>query len=163
MVQGSDFTHVPGVLPGTQNPYPGVLLVRCKNTSGGTITAGDVMVHDPTAVENVPGQLIPMTTTTSADDRAGAGVVAVGESTIPDDGEFWLQVAGLHPSVNIDGTADLVNGDFVSSHTTAKAAAKAAAGNYQALGRYVDAAYTSNSVAAKKVVLLNPLGLRRAY
>lgn len=152
--------RLPLLTPRSSAQAQGVVIVRAVNNSAVVLTAGDVVVFDATAANNPIGGLISVTTTTSADDKNGIGVVAAGEVNIPVGGEFWLQVSGYHSGVNIDGTTDIANGDRISTNTTAKSAAKAASGNYSPLGIYIDAAYTTDALALKKVFLTNPLGIR---
>ena len=163
-MKGQSYPQVPGVAPSQSDPLPGAQYVRCVNKHSGPVnglagdaTGSDVVIHDTTAANNVPGKPIPIKLTTTA-GRLTLGVVAHWERSIPVNGECWVQIAGLHPGVKIDGTTDIVNGNNVGDHTVAGAGAVNSSVN--SLGNYVDADYSDNAVAAKKVFLRNPMGVR---
>lgn len=80
------------------------------NQSGGTLAAGDVVIID-TANDNA------VTTTTTANDPLVFGVTLVGGA---DTAEVIIVTEGFCPVVNVTGST--VNGDYLSTSTTAKKA-----------------------------------------
>lgn len=152
------FTAVPGLPPTQSNAKPGYRSILAINKSGGELTTGMVCVLDPTAANWGEGLPIPVTTTTSANVLNVAGAVPAHVASVANGAVFELQVAGYHPTLKVDGTTDLANGDFLGTFTTAGAVQKSTTAD-AICAQYVDAAYTTNSVAAKKAFLINRLGL----
>lgn len=162
--QQNSFTRVAGLAPTNAKGTAGFAGCWAVNKSGAALTAGMVLVLDPTAANHGAGKVLPVKTTTTAHDPKVCGAVPAGASTIPDGAKFFLQHTGLHTALKVDGTTDLANGDPVDTFTTAGVAAKgsdsSAAGVRARLGVYCDDAYaTDATTAAKKVWLTNPLGL----
>lgn len=94
--------------------------MRMKNTSGGSIALGDVVVWKAVAA----GDEVT-TTTTAGDDK----VFGVAVETINNDAYGRILVHGKTVNLKVDGTTDIAIGDFLTTFTTAKIAAKAAAGD----------------------------------
>lgn len=95
-----------------------VVTVEGFNNSGGDIAAGDVVVWDRA---NSTADQIYFKTTTGANDLDVLGVaveaiisVAVGK----------IQIWGPISTLKVDGTTDIVAGDYLGTYTTAKIAAK---------------------------------------
>lgn len=91
---------------------------RMKNTSGGTLAVGDVVVFKSVAAGD------EFTTTTSAGDSKVYGMLA--ESTI-NNAYGSVQILGKTTLLKVDGTTDIAIGDFLSTFTTAGIAKKASA------------------------------------
>jgi hypothetical protein len=162
--------HLPGLIPANAGGRKSYVLAVNKSAATlygtkGRASGSDVCILDFGAGlqaqwdDTLP---VPVTTTTSADSVLAAGVVAENESTVPVGGKFWLQVGGLHNSVQIDGTTDIAFGDPVGTHTAAGVADKSAGTGRDKLGIFASASYTTDAVAAKRVLLLNPQGFRPA-
>ena len=91
-----------------------------KNTSGGALAAGDVVILKSVAT----GDEVT-TTTTAGDDK----VFGMADATIA-DGEWGdILIEGYTTQLKVDGTTDIAIGDFLGTFTTAKIAQKAAAGD----------------------------------
>ena len=90
-----------------------------KNTSGGALAVGDVVILKSVAAGN------EVTTTTTASDNQVFGIAA---QTISDAASGYIQTLGKTISLKVDGTTDIAIGDFLTTFTTAKIARKAAAG-----------------------------------
>lgn len=155
-----DLPQIPGGLgPSSFSDQTGIRLVQCINKSGVTLTHGALVVLDTTAANVVKGKPIPVTTTTSATSTKCLGAVDDKASDTPDGALVLVQVAGLHPGVQVDGTTDLSAGDMIGPFTTAQQAAKVTDVDYR-VGYYEDDDYTTNAtMARKKVFLTNPLGI----
>lgn len=121
--------------------------VKYKNTSGGTLDTGTVVVLKSVAAGN------EINTTTSADDANVLGVI----SDISTGNNAWglVQVEGKIAQVKVNGTTDIAIGDFLSTYTEAGIAQKAGSGATvfaKALG-----AYTANdSNGLIPVLLISP-------
>ncbi len=115
-----------------------VITVTGKNTSGGALVRGDVVVLDRT---NMTVDLIAFTTTTSANDIDVLGMVV---APVGIDGIGKVQIWGPVKSLKVEGTTDIAVGDMLGTFTTAKLAAKSTTG-----GRFARAleAYTTNDGA----------------
>lgn len=101
------------------NNLEDVRLMKMKNTSGGQLVLGDVVVLKAAAGGN------EITTTTSAGDPMVIGMVA---ETIADTASGLVQVSGKTVSLKVDGTDDIAIGDRLSCFTTAGIAQKTASG-----------------------------------
>lgn len=151
------FTHVPGLIPGSDKPIPGFRAIRA--IADAAMEPGDVVVLVTTAAKNTPGNLPHVNKTTSADSTLVCGVVADGQPAIVAGQEVFVQVAGLHENVKVDGTTDLANGDPLATFTTGGVAAKGTA-DASAFGIYVDAGHTTDATTVQhKALLTNPRGL----
>lgn len=95
------------------------LILKMKNTSGGDLAAGDVVVLKAVAAGN------EVTTTTTASDNQ---VFGMATTAISNNAFGPIQVSGKTAALKVDGTTDIAIGDFLTTFTTAKIARKAAAG-----------------------------------
>lgn len=95
-------------------------LLRMKNTSGGQLVAGDVVVIKAVAAGD------EFTTTTTQGDDKVLGMVA---ATIADTAYGLVQVSGKTVSLKVNGTTDIAIGDYLGTHTDAGIAMKASAGD----------------------------------
>lgn len=107
-----------------------------KNTSGGTLARGDVVVMD---WANCTVDLLAITTTTSGDSVTVAGMVF--DASLADAAVGRIQCYGPTKFLKVDGTTDIAVGDALSTFTTAKIAQKSTTG-----GRFARAleAYSTN-------------------
>jgi hypothetical protein len=90
-----------------------------KNTSGGQLVAGDVVILKAVAAGN------EFTTTTTAGDDKVYGVVA---ETIANDASGYVQVKGKATTLKVSGETDIAIGDLLGTHDSAGIAQKAGAG-----------------------------------
>jgi hypothetical protein len=93
--------------------------VIMKNTSGGSLAAGDTVVLKAVASGD------EITTTTTGGDTKVFGMV---DETISDNAWGVILVEGYTTKLKVDGTTDIAIGDYLTTFTTAKIAAKASAG-----------------------------------
>ena len=93
--------------------------VYMKNTSGGTINAGDIVTFKAVAAGN------EVTTTTTASDNLVFGVAA---ASISSNAYGYIQTSGKTTLLKVNGTTDIAVGDFITTYTTAGIGAKATAG-----------------------------------
>lgn len=98
------------------NPVDERRIVRVKNTSGGTLGAGSVVVYKSVAAGN------EITSTTTAGDKKVFGVL---EESINDGSFGFMLMQGKTTLLKADGTTDIAVGDFLSTFTTAGIAQKA--------------------------------------
>ncbi len=124
--------------------------VNMKNTSGGALTVGTVVVRKAVAAGN------EVTTTTSASDPMIYGVVA--SASIADATFGRIQVLGKTVSLKVDGTTDIAIGDYLTSFTSAGIAAKAGA-NQIAFAIALEAYTADDSNGVIDALLINPIGL----
>lgn len=94
--------------------------VTMKNVSGGSLAAGDLVV-----LNNVANGTEVTTTTTAGDSK----VFGVASESIANNEFGKIQTLGKVTTLQADGTAAIVIGDFLTSFTTAKTAALATAGD----------------------------------
>lgn len=116
-----------------------VFTIQAKNTSGGALARGDVVVFDRT---NSTANLICVTTTTSGNDIDVVGMVY--NSVLGQDLVGPIQIWGPTKYLKADGNTDIAVGDMLGTFTTAKIAAKSTTG-----GRFARAmeAYSTNDAA----------------
>jgi len=107
--------------------------IKMKNTSGGSVAVGDVVVWK--AVAN--GDEVTTTTTLGDDKVFGMVAEAVADNTY-----CYVQTLGKTVSLKVDGTTDIAIGDPLTTFTTAKIACKASAGDM--VFAYALEAYTGN-------------------
>jgi hypothetical protein len=107
--------------------------IRAKNTSGGTITAGSLVIIKSVAAGN------EITTTTSGGDNKVFGVV---NEDIANNDFGAVQTLGKNTLLKVDGTTDIAVGDYISTFTTAGIGQKASAG--QTVIAIALEAYTAN-------------------
>lgn len=91
-----------------------------KNTSGGALARGDVVILKAVASGD------EVTTTTTTGDTKVFGMVQ--DASIADNAWGMILVEGYTVSLKVDGTTDIAIGDYLSTFTTAKIAKKASAG-----------------------------------
>ena len=91
-----------------------------KNTSGGNLVAGNLVVLKAVAAGN------EFTTTTSQGDDLVFGVLA---EDIDDTDSGYVQTIGKTTLLKVDGTTDIAIGDFIGTSTTAGIGMKAGAGD----------------------------------
>lgn len=117
-----------------------------KNTSGGALVAGNLVVWKAVAAGN------EVTTTTTAGDDKVFGVMI----DAPANNAFGrVQTLGKNTLLKVDGTTDIAVGDPITTFTTAGIGAKAAAGD-MIIG-YALEAYTANdSLGVIDVLLVTP-------
>ena len=94
--------------------------IYMKNTSGGSLAAGDVAI-----LKSVAAGDEVTTTTTAGDDK----VVGMAVEAILNNAYGRIQVLGKTTALKVNGTTDIAIGDFLSTFTTAKIARKASAGD----------------------------------
>lgn len=146
-----------GIWPGMR--YAGALFVTCINRSAGELSGGDVVCLATAAAYAPDGCRIGVATTEVATDDEVLGVVADGQVNVPNGAPVIVQIAGLHPAVNVTGSEATLNpGDMLGTAATAKYGAKVLTAAHR-VGYYVDAAY-SGATVKKKVFLTNPLGIK---
>lgn len=136
-----DFVDGSGITPPNVRKHK-----RMKNTSGGTINLGDVVVFK--AVAN--GEEV--TTTTTAGDKFVFGMAA---ETITNNNYGYIFVEGKTVALKVDGTTDIAIGDYLSCFTTAKIAKKAGAGE-MAFAIALEAYTTNDSNGVIDALLLTP-------
>lgn len=108
--------------------------VRAKNTSGGSLAVGDVVVLKPVAGG------MEVTTTTTAGDKKVFGISLSAPSN-NNWGSFL--VFGKTSLLKVDGTTDIAIGDYLTTFTTAKIAQKATTTGHMVFAVALEA-YTSN-------------------
>lgn len=126
---------------------------RMKNTSGGALAAGDVVILKSVANGD------EVTTTTTASDPKVFGMVA---EAIADTAYGWVQTLGKTTALKVDGTENISIGDFLTTFTTAKIAKKATAGvadttpGSTAFAIALEAYTTDNSSGVVDALLIPP-------
>ncbi len=91
-----------------------------KNTSGGSLALGDIVVLKSVAT------MIEVTTTTTQGDDKGFGMIM---ETIANNTFGAILKNGVTTNLKVDGTTDIAVGDFIGTFTTAKIGMKAATGD----------------------------------
>lgn len=129
-----------------QSPVDEKVVQYVKNTSGGSITAGWVVVLKAVAAGN------EVTTTTNASDPMVYGVMI---ETVANNGFGSVQVIGKTTLLKVDGTTDIAIGDYLTTFTTAGIAAKAAAGN-TAFAIALEAYTTDDSSGTIDALIIRP-------
>lgn len=104
----------PGLSPSEESH-----LIWCKNTSGGDLTAGSVVVMKAVAAGN------EITTTITAGDSKVWG--ELGED-IANNAWGYVRVQGKTQKLKVNGTTDIAIGDLLTTYTNAGISAKASAG-----------------------------------
>lgn len=120
--------------------------VLMKNTSGGTLTAGTVVVFKAVAAGN------EITTTTTAGDNKVFGMVA---ESIANNASGLIQTLGKTVSLKADGTTDIAAGDYLATFTTAGVAAKASTGQ-MAFAIALEAYTTDDGNGVLDALLITP-------
>jgi len=97
-------------------------VIRAKNTSGGALSVGDVVVLDTT---NSSATEVAFTTTTSANDKAVLGVLIEATAS----GAYGaVQTKGPTAVIKVSGTVAIAVGHYLSTHDAAGIAQKATSG-----------------------------------
>jgi len=117
-----------------------------KNTSGGALVAGDVVILKAVAAGN------EITATTTQGDDMVFGIVA---EAIDNNASGLIQVGGKITALKVDGTTDIAIGDLLGTFTTAKIAMKAAAGD-MAFAIALEAYTTDDSNGVIDALLIIP-------
>ena len=103
----------------TNSPVDNIKIMTMRNSSGGTINAGDVVVWDPATGED------RVTTTTTGGNQKVIGMAA---ESISNGQNGWIKTEGKTKLLKVNGTADIAVGDFISTYTTAGIGKKATSG-----------------------------------
>ena len=119
---------------------------RMKNTSGGQLDAGDVVIIKSVAAGD------EFTTTTTGGDNKVLGMVV---ETIANNAYGRVQILGKTTVLKVDGTTDIAIGDYLTPFTTAKIAAKAVAGN-MVFAIALEAYTTNDSAGVIDALLVTP-------
>ena len=124
------------------------ILIRAKNTSGGTLARGDVVVWNYSGGDTSTADMASATTPTSANNKLVMGMVSHSThggnaDTVADNTMMWVQIWGPTNALKVDGTTDIAIGDPLTTFTTAKIAQKGAAAGIFA--RALEAYATDNS------------------
>jgi hypothetical protein len=124
---------------GHQGGAAPAITIQCKNTSGGALARGDVVVFDRT---NSTHNLICVTTTTSGNDIDVVGMVY--NAVLGQDLVGPIQIWGPTKYLKANGVTNIAVGDMLGTFTTAKIAAVSTTG-----GRFARAmeAYTTDDSA----------------
>ena len=108
------------------------ILIRAKNTSGGTLARGDVVVWNYTGGDTSTADMVSATTTTTEHNKLVMGMVShsthgSSADTVADNTMMWVQIWGPTNALKVDGTDDIALGAALSTFSTAKIAQKGAA------------------------------------
>lgn len=121
---------------------------RMKNTSGGTLTEGQIVV-----LKNVAG-LDEVTTTTTAGDNKVFGIVI--KASISNNAIGNIKTEGRTTKLKVDGTTDIAIGDYISAFTTAGIGQKASSGD-TAIAIALEAYTTDDSNGVIDAKIISPL------
>lgn len=94
-------------------------VISMKNTSGATITAGEIVTLKAVAAGN------EVTTTTTASDNA---IFGVATESLTNNTTGYIQIGGKTTLLKVDGTTDIAVGDYITTFTTAGIGQKATVG-----------------------------------
>lgn len=117
-----------------------------KNTSGGALAAGDLVVWKAVAA----GDEVT-TTTTLGDDK----VYGMATAAISNNAYGYIQTLGKTTLLKVDGTTDIAIGDPLTAFTTAGIACKASAGD-MVIGYALEAYTTNDSLGVIDALLIHP-------
>jgi hypothetical protein len=117
-----------------------------KNTSGGALAAGDIVVLKAVAAGN------EITTTTTEGNQLVFGVVA---EIIADNTFGYVQVKGKTTALKVDGTVNIAIGDLIGAFTTVKIGMKAASGK-MAFAIALEAYATDDSAGVIDALIITP-------
>ena len=123
-----------------------VVLRKMKNTSGGTIGAGALVVLSAVAAGD------EVTTTTTQGNQKAFGVAT---ESIADTAYGLIQTSGKTTLLKVNGTTAIVVGDFIGSFTTAEIGMKAATGN-TAIAIALEAYATADSLGVIDALIISP-------
>lgn len=127
-------------------PVPEQKIMKYKNTSGGQLVEGDVVVLKSVAAGN------EITTTNTQGDDKVLGMVA---ETIENNAEGRILVLGKTAHLKVNGTTDIAIGDYLCTFTTAKIACKAETGD-MAFAIALEAYSTDDSNGVIDAILIEP-------
>ena len=122
------------------------ILRHFKNTSGGSLNLGHVVILKAVAAGN------EVTTTTTQGHDSVFGMVL---ETIADAAFGKILTGGKTTGLKVDGTTDIAIGDFLGTFTTAGIAMKAAAGD-MAFAIALEAYATNDSLGVIDALLVTP-------
>jgi hypothetical protein len=122
------------------------VMMNMKNTSGGSLVNGDLVVLTAVAAGNEV-----TTTTTGGDDK----VFGMINGSIANNAWGPVVVQGYTTNLKVDGTVDIAIGDFLTAFTTAKIAQKASAGD-MCFGVALEAYTTNDSLGVIDALLFSP-------
>jgi len=132
--------------------------LRCVNASGsslsGLTTACDWVELDWANMVRGGAPRIKQLVASGDDTRLPLGCVRWTEGTVADGKSCWVRVYGLHDFANVLGAASTAAGSLLVQSTTAGAVARTTTPS--AAVAYMRETYTTTSVAAKQVMILNP-------
>ncbi len=120
--------------------------VRMKNTSGGSLVAGDTVVLKAVAAGN------EVTTTVNQGDDLVFGMLEEG---IANAAYGYVQTLGKTTKLKVDGTTDIAIRDFIGTFTTAGIGMKAAAGD-MAFAIALEAYTTNDSLGVIDALIISP-------
>jgi len=119
---------------------------RFKNTSGGSLAAGDLVTFKAVAAGD------EVTTTTIQGDDL---IFAMAVETITNNSYGRFQTLGKTTALKVDGTTDIAIGDFIGSFTSAGIGMKAAAGD-MAIAIALEAYTANDSNGVIDALLIKP-------
>ena len=127
-----------------------VILIKAKNTSGGTLARGDVVVWNYSGGDASTADMVSATTTTSAAVQTVMGMVSHSThggnaDTVADNTMMWVQIFGPTNALKVDGTTDIAIGDVLVTFTTAKIAKKGGSASGGIFARALEAYATNDS------------------
>lgn len=121
-------------------------VIRMKNTSGGSLAAGDLVTLKAVAAGD------EVTTTTSQGDDL---VFGMATAAISNNEYGYIQTLGKTTELKVDGTTDIAVGDFIGSFTSAGIGQKAAAGD-MSIAVALEAYTTDDSSGVIDALLISP-------
>ena len=135
---------------------PAAIDVLCKNTDSsslvGAVAGSDLVDVD---LANFVDGNIPRVHLPSAAAGANAlGIVLWTEGTKVAGANVWVRIFGRHPYAKVDGTADVVTGNMLTTHASTAGALQTTTTRGQALARAL-AGRTDNSIGALAVLLFD--------
>ncbi len=127
-------------------PVSDVNTIYMKNTSGGSLLFGNVVILKSVATAD------EITTTTTVGDDSVIGVVA---SSVTNNNITSVRTAGEFIGLKVNGTTDIAIGDFLCTYSTAGIAAKATTGD-MAFAIALEAYTTDDSNGVIDALLIKP-------
>ena len=118
-----------------------------KNTSGGDLAVGDVVILKSVAAGN------EVTTSTTAGDAKVYGMVS---KAITDNTFGFVQTLGKTTALKVNGTNDIAIGDYLCAYSEAKIAYKCASGG-TAIAIALETYATNDSAGVLDAILIPPL------
>jgi len=120
--------------------------VRMKNTSGGSLVAGDLVTLKAVAA----GDEVTTTTIQGDDLVFGMAIEAINNNSYG-----RIQILGKTTTLKVNGVTDIAVGDFIGTFTTAKIGMKAAVGD-MAIAIALEAYITDDSNGVIDALLITP-------